>query len=73
MTLHEVPVGTMARVAASPRTPVHQRLATLGLREGIAVHVMRRTSGGGRLLGIGPSRLAVDRATLQSLHVEPVQ
>ena len=71
MTLNQVPVGTRARLSVTSDHPTHRRLAELGLRPGAEIHVMRRTSGGGRLLGIGPSRMALDRATLRSLHVEP--
>jgi hypothetical protein len=34
------------------------------------VALLRRTSGGGRLLGVGHSRFAVDRATLLALDVD---
>lgn len=70
MTLNQVPVGSNARLAATASHPASRRLAELGLRPGAEVQVMRRTSGGGRLLGVGHSRMAVDRATLRSLDVE---
>lgn len=70
MTLNQVPVGSNARLAATAAHPASRRLAELGLRPGAEVQVMRRTSGGGRLLGVGHSRMAVDRATLRSLDVE---
>jgi len=40
-----------------------RRLAELGLRVGVAIHVLQRTAGGGVVVGIGGSRIAVDRAT----------
>lgn len=70
MTLNQVPVGSSARLASTSAHPSSRRLAELGLRPGADVQVMRRTSGGGRLLGLGHSRMAVDRATLRSLDVE---
>lgn len=70
VTLNHVPVGATVRLADTTRHPGSRRLAELGLRPGADIHVMRRTSGGGRLLGLGHSRMAVDRATLRSLDVE---
>ena len=70
MTLNKVPVGTTVRLSNTSADPSSRRLAELGLRPGADIHVMRRTSGGGRLLGLGHSRMAVDRVTLRSLHVE---
>ena len=71
MTLNQVPVGAAARLTDTSAHPGSGRLAALGLRPGAEVSVLRRTSGGGRLLGIGPSRFAVDQATLAALVVEP--
>jgi len=71
VTLNQVPVGTTAKLSDTSAHPRRRRLAELGLRPGADVHVMRRTSGGGRVLGIGPSRMAVDRTTLDALLVEP--
>ena len=45
------------------------RLAQFGVRPGVTVAVLSRTSGGGRLLGLGSSRIALDRATVSRLHV----
>jgi ferrous iron transport protein A len=71
VTLNQVPVGSAARLSDTSAHPVSHRLAALGLRPGAEVAVLRRTSGGGRLLGVGPSRFAVDRRTLTALVVEP--
>lgn len=46
------------------------RLAELGLRVGAVVTVVSRTAGGGRLVGLGTSRIALDRATTRRLAVE---
>lgn len=70
MTLNQVPVGTTARLVATDTHPSSRRLAELGLRPGAHVQIMRRTSGGGRLVGIGPSRMALDGASLTAIHVE---
>jgi ferrous iron transport protein A len=70
VTLNQVPVGSAARVVDTGSHPSSRRLTELGLRPGAEVHVMRRTSGGGRLLGVGPARMALDGATLRALQVE---
>lgn len=70
VTLNQVPVGTSARLVDVSAHPGSRRLAELGLRPGAQVHVMRRTSGGGRLVGLGPSRMALDSATATALQVE---
>lgn len=40
-----------------------RRMAELGLRPGVVVTVLGRTAGGGRLLGVGTDRIALDGAT----------
>lgn len=45
------------------------RLAQFGVRPGVTIAVLSRTSGGGRLLGLGSSRIALDRATVARLYV----
>jgi ferrous iron transport protein A len=70
VTLHQAPVGASVRVTNLAEHPRSRRLAELGLRPGATVDVLRRTSGGGRLLGLGTARLAVDRATASSVVVE---
>jgi ferrous iron transport protein A len=40
------------------------RLAELGLRAGVTVTVLRRTAGGGRIVGVGDARVAVGRTVL---------
>ena len=45
------------------------RLAQLGLRVGAQVTVLSRTSGGGRLVAVGSTRIGVDRETCRRLEV----
>jgi Fe2+ transport system protein FeoA len=71
MTLHQAPVGTAVTVVDISAHPRAQRLAEVGLRPGALVAVLRRTSGDGRLLGLGPARMAVDRTTATALLVAP--
>jgi ferrous iron transport protein A len=73
VTLHEVPPGEAAVVVDLSRHPRARRLAEMGLRPGAEVSVLRRTAGDGRLLGVGPARLAVDRVTASTLLVEPAR
>ena len=47
-----------------------RRLAELGVRRGASVVAGHRTPGGGRIVGIDDAWLALDPATLRSLHVE---
>ncbi len=71
VTLHEAPIGAAIEVADTSAHPRARRLAELGLRRGAEIEVLRRTSGGGRLLGIGTARLAIDRGTAVSVLVHP--
>jgi len=43
------------------------RLAEIGIRPGVTLTVLGRTSGGGRLLAFGTSRVALDRETAQHI------
>lgn len=47
-----------------------RRLAEFGLRPGVLVTVLARTTGGGRLVGLGTSRIALDGGTTSRLAVE---
>lgn len=70
MQLDAVPAGRTVVLGALQLPPLRvRRLAELGLRRGQSVAVLHRTAGGGRLLGVGDSRVAVDRATLRTLSV----
>lgn len=48
-----------------------RRLVELGVRVGATVEVQRRTSGGGIVVGVAGSRVALDRASARSITVEP--
>jgi ferrous iron transport protein A len=47
-----------------------RRLATLGLREGAAFRLISRTIGGGRIVLVGGSRIALSRELLRQLRAE---
>ncbi|MDO8363085.1 MAG: FeoA family protein [Actinomycetota bacterium] len=50
---------------------LQRRLAELGVRPGAVIHVLRQVAGGGVIVAIGDSRLAIDRATLRRLTLRP--
>jgi ferrous iron transport protein A len=72
VTLHQVPPGDAVRLTDLTDHPTKRRLRELGLRPGVQVTVLRRTSGGGRVLALGTTRLAVDKTTATQLVVEPL-
>ena len=47
-----------------------RRLATLGLREGAVFRLLARTIGGGRILLVAGSRIAISRELLRQLRAE---
>ncbi|GAA1393609.1 FeoA family protein [Luteococcus peritonei] len=72
MTLAEAPFGeslTLMRAEGSP--DLCRRLAALGLRRGAQLSLVHRTAGGGRVVNVAGSRIALDRGMLQRLHAEP--
>ena len=75
VTLASAPFGVslLLEQAALP-APRRLRLAELGLRPGATVTVLRRTAGGGRIVGVGDARVAVGRAVLEqvtAVHAAP--
>ena len=58
----------MTAITTMPTRPeVSRRLAELGLRRNVDVQLGGKTSGGGRVVSVGKSRYALDKATLRSL------
>ena len=51
---------------------VHRRLVALGLRRGVQLSVVHRLAGGGRIVSVGGSRLALGRPVLRLLLGERV-
>ena len=47
-----------------------RRLSELGVRVGATIEVHRRTSGGGIVIGVAGSRVALDRASARSITVD---
>lgn len=71
MTLDAVEVGTSTTVlsARTSSPAVSRRLAELGIRPGIRLRTLIRTSGGGAVIALGDDRLAVSRAILAAVEV----
>ena len=71
MDLDDAPVGASLRIlGTSGPDDARLRLAELGIRPGEHVIVIQRTSGGGRILGLGDCRIAVDRPTARRIEIE---
>ena len=47
-----------------------RRLSELGVRVGATIEVHRRTSGGGIVIGVAGSRVALDRTSARTITVE---
>ena len=48
------------------------RMRELGLRVGAVLEVVQRAGFGGRVLTLGPTRIALDHVTCAALHVSPL-
>lgn len=72
-TLASVALGARAVVTALESCPnvSLRRLAELGLRPGAAVRCVVRTAGGGRVVDIAGSRVALGREVLRAVAVTP--
>jgi ferrous iron transport protein A len=64
-------VGATVRLRSVevPSVAQRRRLAEFGLRPGALVTVLARTAGGGRLVGLGVSRIVLDAGTAAALGV----
>lgn len=76
--LSSAPVGVRLVLASSGPAPQAttpdsaarvRRLAQLGLRPGVELICVMRTSGGGRVVSVAGARIALDHATAASLLV----
>lgn len=72
-TLDRSPLGaTMTLVATVVAEDVARRLAELGLRKGATLSCTQRTAGGGRIIAVDGSRIALGRDLVRAIEVEPV-
>ena len=69
-TLYEAPLATPVTLG-EPECPsaLRLRLAELGLRRGERVRVRQHTPGGGRVIEVAGTRLALDRTTCRQLRL----
>ncbi len=71
MTLDDAPTGVPARVGSTDVEPLlARRLAELGIRPGSVVTPLHRTAGGGRMLAVADTRLALARTVLRRVAVD---
>lgn len=71
MDLLDAPPGRRLRVVAlTGDVDLRLRLAELGIRPGERLAVSRRTSGGGRVVEVDYTRIALDRGTAGGITVD---
>lgn len=63
--------GTFMRVEGN--SALCHRLVALGFRKGAAVTVEQHVSGGGRIVSVAGSRIALSREILSNTYVEKVK
>lgn len=72
LTLDRAPLHTPLSLEESRVEPVlARRLAALGVRRGVGLMALGRTSGGGRVIDVNGSRIALDRSVMAQLTVRP--
>jgi Fe2+ transport system protein FeoA len=70
LTLPEAPVQTPLVIASAPADPAAaHRLSTLGWRPGAPTAVLRRSSGGARVVTLGGARVAIGGPLARDLAV----
>ncbi len=70
MDLASAPLDTPLTLLGVGASTSRQRLATLGLREGASFRLLTRTIGGGRIVLVGGSRIALSRDLVRLLRAE---
>ncbi len=70
-SLATAPLRVVLHVENADGAPesLRRRLAELGLRPGSRVSVVQRTAGGGRIVDVAGSRIALGRAVLEAVTV----
>ncbi len=70
VTLDQAPVGVPVQVTRADLEPaLVRRLAELGVRAGRTVTALHGTSGGGRVVAIDDTRVALARTVLRRIEV----
>ncbi|MFT4109780.1 FeoA domain-containing protein [Propionicimonas sp.] len=73
MSLSQAPLNTALTLTGSDAPDSScRRLASLGLRRGATFSILQRTAGGGRVVLVGGSRIALGSQLLPQLHAEVV-
>jgi ferrous iron transport protein A len=71
LDLESAPLNAdLTLVAIGGSSGTQRRLATLGLREGASFRLVTRTIGGGRILLVAGSRIAISRELVRQLRAE---
>ncbi|MFT3862258.1 FeoA domain-containing protein [Micropruina sp.] len=71
VTLANAPLATPLTLCAVP-TELRHQLSRLGLRPGAGFAVVRRSTGGGRIVSVSGARVAIGRPVLARLEAEVV-
>jgi len=66
--LASAPLGTSLTLVGIDDAANRRRLATFGLREGATFRLLTRTIGGGRIVLVGGSRIALSRDLVHRLR-----
>jgi ferrous iron transport protein A len=69
VTLADAPLATPLTIVGLP-VGLARRLTRMGLREGTSFSVLRRSSGGGRVVAVAGSRVALGASVLRQVVVE---
>ncbi len=69
LTLAEAPLATTLTLSVVPQGQA-RHLSRLGLRPGAALQVIRRSTGGGRIVSVAGARVALGRGLLAGMQVE---
>jgi Fe2+ transport system protein FeoA len=70
MDLASAPLGTPLTLLRVDAATSRQRLATLGLREGASFRLLTRTIGGGRIVLVGGSRIALSKDLVRQMRAQ---
>jgi len=71
MDLASAPLDTpLTLIGVSSAVTSRRRLATLGLREGASFRLLTRTIGGGRIVLVGGSRIALSKDLVRQLRAQ---
>lgn len=74
LTLASAPLREALLVVRLRTAPeLTKRLGTFGVRPGAHVEILQRATGGGRIVAVAGSRIALDRVILAAIDAEEVR